>query len=130
MIPPATKVTASILLRGTACNQLLGKKTQKVMTNRWGIPEDVEKYVLKRDTCCVYCGVDFSIDDKSKRTKPTWEHIINDMRIATKDNIALCCTFCNVSKGAKLLREWLESPYCNVRSISSVTVAKKLFVIT
>lgn len=94
------------------------------MANRWGIPEDVEIYVLKRDTCCVYCGVDFSIDHKSKKTKPTWEHIINDIRIVTKDNIALCCTSCNASKGAKPLIKWLDSEYCKSRNITSSMVAK------
>lgn len=92
------------------------------MANRWGIPKDVETYVLKRDTCCVYCGVDFSINHQSKKTKPSWEHIINDIRIATKDNIALCCTSCNASKGAKPLIKWLESEYCKSRNISSNTV--------
>lgn len=94
------------------------------MANRWGIPKDVEMYVLERDTCCVYCGVDFSIDHKSRKTKPTWEHIINDIRIVTKDNIALCCTSCNASKGAKPLIEWIESPYCKAKGVLRHTVAK------
>ena len=101
----------------------VGQRNNIKMANRWGIPEDVEIYVLKRDTCCVYCGVDFSID-QSKKTKPTWEHIINDIRIVTKDNIALCCKSCNASKGAKPLIKWLDSEYCKSRNITSSTVAK------
>ena len=59
----------------------------------------------------------------SRKTKPTWEHIVNDIRIATKENIALCCTSCNASKGAKLLEDWFQSGYCKARNISKDTVA-------
>lgn len=77
------------------------------MANKWGIPKEVEETVLKRDLFCVYCGVDFSINHQSRKTKPSWEHIINDIRLSTINNIALCCTSCNASKGAKLLKVWL-----------------------
>lgn len=93
------------------------------MANKWGIPKDVEEFVLKRDLFCVYCGVDFSLNHESRKTKPTWEHIINDIRISTRENIALCCTSCNASKGAKLLENWLESNYCQKNNISKKTVA-------
>lgn len=75
------------------------------MSNKWGIPKEVEKLVLERDTHCVYCGVDFSTEHISRKTKPSWEHIINDIRIIGSDNIALCCMSCNASKGAKLLQD-------------------------
>lgn len=93
------------------------------MPNRWGIPIEIEKHVIKRDLHCIYCGVDFSIEHKSRKTKPTWEHIVNDMRITTKDNIALCCTSCNASKGAKILNDWMKSNYCIKRNITVETVA-------
>jgi hypothetical protein len=93
------------------------------MSNKWGIPREIEKYAVERDLCCVYCGVDFSISHESRKTKPTWEHIVNDIRITTKENIALCCTSCNASKGAKLLEDWLQSEYCKARNISKDTVA-------
>ncbi len=93
------------------------------MTNKWGIPRDIEEYVLKRDLLCVYCGTDFSIIHESRKTKPTWEHIVNDIRITTKENIALCCTSCNASKGTKLLKDWINSNYCKSRGISKDTVA-------
>jgi len=94
------------------------------MGNKWGIPRKVEEIVLKRDLFCVYCGVDFSIEHKSKKTRPTWEHIVNDIRIKGKENIALCCTSCNASKGAKLLEDWLQSIYCKSKGISRDTVAQ------
>jgi hypothetical protein len=56
----------------------------------------------------------------------TWEHIINDAGIVTRENIARCCAACNSSKGTKKLADWLESSYCSKRGISEDTVAKVL----
>ena len=94
------------------------------MANNWGIPKDVEIAVKLRDLACVYCGVDFSIEHISRKTKPTWEHIVNDIRINGTDNIALCCTSCNASKGAKLIDDWLKSDYCQSNGISFESVAQ------
>ena len=59
------------------------------MANRWGIPKDVENYVKERDVKCVYCGLEFSEENESRKSKPSWEHIVNDIRINGIDNIAL-----------------------------------------
>lgn len=91
------------------------------MENRWGIPKDVEDVVLLRDLNCVYCNIEFS--NSSRKTKQTWEHIINDIHINNSDNIALCCCSCNASKGSKILEDWLESNYCKKKQISKDTVA-------
>ncbi|HIA11538.1 MAG TPA: HNH endonuclease [Flavobacteriales bacterium] len=93
------------------------------MANRWGIPQEVEDFVKQRDTNCVYCRVEFSEDNESRKTKPSWEHIINDIRINGIDNITLCCMSCNASKGAKLLEDWLESYYCKSKEITVDSVA-------
>lgn len=93
------------------------------MANNWGIPIEVEKIVLSRDKYCVYCGINFTKDDKSRKTKQSWEHIVNDIRINGTDNIALCCMSCNASKGAKLLEIWLESKYCKDKGITKDNVA-------
>jgi len=53
----------------------------------------------------------------------TWEHIINEVRIITRENIARCCASCNASKGAKQLSVWLESAYCKNRGITKDLVA-------
>ena len=92
------------------------------MANRWGIPIEVEKHVLERDSTCVYCGVEFSIE--TRKTKASWEHIVNDIRINGTDNIALCCMSCNASKGAKLLSVWLDGDYCKNKNITPETVAE------
>lgn len=58
-----------------------------------------------------------------KKTAASWEHIINDAKIITRENIALCCCGCNASKGQKQLSVWLQTPYCKERCISPETVA-------
>lgn len=90
------------------------------MGNRWGISKEVEALVLFRDTVCVYCGVEFG---EERRTKRSWEHIVNEVRLCTADNIALCCVGCNASKGAKLLQDWLKSDHAKKRGISEGTIA-------
>jgi 5-methylcytosine-specific restriction endonuclease McrA len=93
------------------------------MANRWGIPNETEDIVKRRDLRCVYCGIAFTNSDESRKSKPTWEHIINDIRINGPDNIALCCFSCNASKGSKKLNDWLKSKYCFKNSITVETVA-------
>lgn len=95
--------------------------------NQWNIPEWLEQFVRERDTVCVYCGVEMI--EKIPRGKPrkkaaTWEHIINDEAIITKENIARCCSACNSSKGTKKLSNWINSNYCKDNGISHDTVAQ------
>ena len=92
--------------------------------NRWNIPEWLEREVINRDSCCVYCGVDFNSGSADPKTKPTWEHIVNDARIVTIENIARCCFSCNASKGAKELSAWLASKYCNSKGITRGSVSE------
>ncbi|MCI5222863.1 MAG: HNH endonuclease [Candidatus Electrothrix sp. AR4] len=93
------------------------------MANNWNIPTWLEKEIRERDKTCVYCGVEFTPSHVSKKTAASWEHIINDAKIITRENIALCCCGCNSSKGAKGLSAWLKSKYCIERSITELTVA-------
>lgn len=89
--------------------------------NNWNIPSWLESEVRQRDTHCIYCGVKF--DKKIKKNSATWEHIVNDAKIITKENIALCCCSCNASKGAKDLADWLTSDFCKSRNITVNNVA-------
>jgi len=93
------------------------------MANKWNIPEDLEQEVRARDAKCVYCNTAFTSPKVSRKTAQSWEHIINDAKIITLENIALCCCGCNASKGAKKLSEWLQTKYCKERSINRDTVA-------
>jgi len=93
------------------------------MANRWGISKEVEELVKKRDLSCVYCRISFTNSVVTNKTRPTWEHIINDIKINVPENITLCCASCNASKGAKLLEEWLKSKYCITKGITINSVA-------
>ena len=94
-----------------------------LMTNNWNIPDWLEKEVRGRDGNCVYCRVEFTPSKISKKTAASWEHIINDAKIVTRENITLCCSSCNASKGQKTLSNWLQSKYCKDRGININTVA-------
>lgn len=93
------------------------------MANQWGIPLEVEILVRDRDKRCVYCGVDFNLSTESRKSKSSWEHIVNDIRINRENNIALCCISCNASKGAKSLEGWLKSDYSRKKGITKDSVA-------
>jgi len=91
--------------------------------NRWNIPTWLEQEVIDRDRHCVYCGARFTSAKLPRRSRPSWEHIINDENIVTRENIALCCIGCNASKGTKDLAVWLNSKYCGHHGITRHTVA-------
>lgn len=93
------------------------------MANNWNIPLWLEKEVRERDKTCVYCGIEFTSSKVSKKATASWEHIINDATIITRENIALCCCGCNASKGQKPLLLWLQSQYCQERMITQTSVA-------
>jgi 5-methylcytosine-specific restriction endonuclease McrA len=93
------------------------------MSNRWNITGWLEREVRERDKVCIYCGVDFAMPRGKVGSKPSWEHIVNDASIVTRDNIALCCRSCNASKGQKTLTDWLQTQYCIDRGISAKSVA-------
>jgi len=95
--------------------------------NFWNIPDSLEKEVRNRDEKCVYCGIAMleKVPPGSPRNAlATWEHVINDARIVTRENIALCCWACNASKGQKTLVDWLQSNYCAKHGITEHTVAQ------
>jgi len=91
--------------------------------NHWNIPAWLERGVIERDRSCVYCGVSFAQVSNVRRERCSWEHIVNDAKIVTRDNIALCCIGCNASKGAMTLDQWLASRYCRDRQISAQSVS-------
>ena len=90
--------------------------------NKWNIPDWLEKAVISRDPCCVYCGIEFG-SCGTRKSKASWEHIVNDAKIITGENIALCCVSCNASKGVKLLADWINSSYCKRKNITPQSVS-------
>jgi len=80
--------------------------------NRWRIPARLEEEVKERDKTCVYCGVrmiERMPPRGFRKAMATWEHIINDASIVSRENIARCCVACNSSKGTKKLPDWIQS---------------------
>ena len=95
------------------------------MANNWNIPSFLEKEIRERDKVCVYCGVEFTSTKISKETAASQEHIINDAKIITRENIALCCCVCNASKGQKQLSTWLQSSkYCKDKNVTPENVSQ------
>ena len=95
--------------------------------NIWGIPDWLERVVRERDKTCVYCGIQMiekMPPGGPRKDVATWEHIINDARIVTRENIARCCAACNSSKGVKNLSDWFQSSYCKKRGINKDTVSE------
>jgi hypothetical protein len=93
------------------------------MANNWNIPNWLEIEVRNRDKSCVYCCKTFTSSKESRKSSASWEHIINDEKIITRQNIALCCIRCNASKGQKQLSVWLRSKYCKENNITKESVA-------
>ncbi|UTC67828.1 MULTISPECIES: HNH endonuclease [unclassified Treponema] len=84
--------------------------------NNYNIPADLEEKIRNRDNKCVYCSKSFDTDE-------TIEHIDNDVKNISENNIAICCRACNSSKGNRLLHEWLNTNYCKKRNINIETVS-------
>jgi hypothetical protein len=99
------------------------QKDRDASLNRWNIPDWLEQETKARDRCCVYCGASFEAIATSRRAAASWEHIVNDARIVTRENIVRCCVGCNASKGTKTLEQWLNSAYCRERHITPESVA-------
>ena len=94
--------------------------------NLWNIPKILEEEIRAGDKACAYCGVSIiksASRGESRKAVATWEHIINDATIVTRENIALCCASCNSSKDTKMLFDWIHSDYCKRNGISEHTVA-------
>lgn len=93
------------------------------MANNWNIPALLEVEVRARDKACVYCRTPFTPAKVLRKSAASWEHIVNDENIITRENIALCCCGCNASKGQKPLSVWLLTKYCQERGITPASVA-------
>lgn len=91
--------------------------------NLRNIPSWLETEVRNRDTHCIYCWIKFDNSKLQKKKNATWEHIVNDETIITRENISLCCFSCNASKGAKDLSNWLSSNYCKEKNITSENIS-------
>lgn len=60
--------------------------------NRWRIPKWFADEVRQRKEDCVYCRTRLLSTlgpSEPRKSKPTWEHIVNDAHIVTRENIGL-----------------------------------------
>jgi len=98
------------------------------MANDWNIPPWLEKKVKDRDKYCVYCNIllkEYPHTKGNPRDKATFEHIDNNEKNISEENIAMCCSSCNSSKGPQKLQDWLksESPTFKKKKITEETIA-------
>lgn len=94
--------------------------------NRWGIAAEPEAKVRKRDKRCVYCRAVMkgsALATGGRKSTATWEHIDNNVRNRSENNVVRRCGSCNSSKGVRKLTEWLDSEYCRQEKIDHRTVA-------
>ena len=68
------------------------------MSNKFGIPADVEQRIRDRDTRCAYCGKRFS--SRSRKDWATIEHLYERPPFywgegLREDGLAICCGRCN-----------------------------------
>jgi hypothetical protein len=101
------------------------------MSNKYGIPKEVEQRIRARDKKCVYCSTlmkKFNI--KGPRSKmATIEHLREKgpfyWKLGLKEkDLTICCWSCNASRGVKPLLRWFKASYCISRSINAKSVAK------
>ena len=87
--------------------------------------ERLEREVRLRDTECVYCRVPMSRPAATgpRASAATWGAHHQRRRGHYRENIALCCSSCNSSKGTRQLSAWLDSSYCKRRGMTKDTVA-------
>jgi hypothetical protein len=100
---------------------------ERLMGNKYGLPQaDVDR-VRARDAHCVYCRkamIEPGVRGSSTRDWATIEHLNHLPPWDNPETIAICCGSCNSSRGPKPLMQWFGSPYCQQRGISPSTVAR------
>jgi hypothetical protein len=95
------------------------------MSNKYGIPDEIERTIRERDKVCIYCNKEMKEHLHAKGApadKTTIEHI-EDVKSPTIAQVGICCGACNSSRGAKELTDWFETKYCKEKNINRNTVA-------
>lgn len=107
------------------------------MANKFQIPMIIEEKISKRDMKCIYCNKTM-IKPKIGHRRKDWatiEHFREEGPFywsegLKEEDIAICCSQCNSSRGVKNLLDWFKTPYCKERNINLQTVSEpvKLFI--
>lgn len=100
------------------------------MTNKYGIPDWLERKVRNRDKYCVYCHkkLVYPFISKKQGDCATIEHLNENEPFYWEDglqieDIVICCGQCNSSRGPKKLSNWFKTKYCITKNINENTVA-------
>lgn len=101
------------------------------MSNRFGIPEEVEKRIRERDLNCVYCHklMIYPYEPSNHSDSATIEHFKEKGPFYWKDglkedDLAICCGNCNSRRSRLTLKEWFKSKYCIDNKINEHLVAE------
>lgn len=101
------------------------------MSNRFGIPEEVEQRIRRRDKACVYCHMimrEYSYREATRNGMATIEHFREEGPFYWKEDLkeedlAICCHSCNSRRGRRKLVDWFKTSYCVEKNINEETVA-------
>jgi hypothetical protein len=95
-------------------------------SNAYGLPDAELETIRARDQACVYCHTVMT-PYGSESPSTGWATIEHMNHLPPWDDpttVAICCSACNSSRGAKLLPDWFETDYCRSRGIDESTVAE------
>ncbi|OGG60466.1 hypothetical protein A3C86_01195 [Candidatus Kaiserbacteria bacterium RIFCSPHIGHO2_02_FULL_49_16] len=97
----------------------------------YGIPQDIEQRIRRRDKNCVYChkAMIYPCVGDERYNWATIEHFKENgpfywAKGLKEEDLAICCFSCNSSRGNKGLLIWFKSKYCIDRNINEQTVAE------
>ena len=92
----------------------------------WGVPREVSRKIIERDTVCIYCLEKMSYGSSigTPKNKATIEHFSDDPDWYEEVDVGICCGSCNSSKGNKKLSDWFKKDYCLNNNINEKTVTK------
>jgi len=100
------------------------------LANKFQIPREVEKRIRERDKECIYCNKIMIMPKIGTRHNDwaTIEHFREQGPFywsegLKEEDLGICCSQCNSSRGIKSLLDWFESPYCKKHNINPNTIA-------
>lgn len=103
------------------------------MPNKFGIPDDILTEMRQRDVACAYCRkvMVFPYSRANVADSATIEHLRETGPFHWNDGLAaedivMCCSGCNSSRGQKTHADWFLSKYCIERGITTKTVSKEV----
>ena len=99
------------------------------MSNKFGIPEEIEQRIRCKDKVCVYClkTMIYPCTGNKQRDWATIEHFREKGPFYWKEglkeeDLAICCGSCNSSRGKNKIRDWFKTMYCLNKKINEKTV--------